>query len=65
MPEPSLSGLRRFSAAGPVAMLAVLFVLLSIVVPDFLGVRNMRGLILSVTLVATIAPTMMLVRALR
>ncbi len=65
MPQPSLSGLRRFSAAGPVAMLAVLFVLLSIFVPDFLGVRNMRGLILSVTLVATIAPTMMLVLALR
>lgn len=46
-------------------MLAVLFVLLSVFVPDFLGVRNMRGLILSVTLVGTIAPTMMLVLALR
>jgi L-arabinose transport system permease protein len=63
LPKPSI--LSRFSAAGPLAMLAVLFVLLSIFVPDFLGVRNMRGLILSVTLVATIAPTMMLVLALR
>ena len=63
LPKPSV--LSRFSAAGPLAMLAVLFVLLSIFVPDFLGVRNMRGLILSVTLVATIAPTMMLVLALR
>ena len=65
MGTPNLSLLRRFSAAGPLLMLAVLFVLLSIFVPDFLGVRNMRGLILSVTLVATIAPTMMLVLALR
>ncbi|GAA0207370.1 L-arabinose ABC transporter permease AraH [Brevundimonas nasdae] len=60
-----LSSIRRFSAAGPLVMLAVLFVLLSVFVPDFLGVRNMRGLILSVTLVGTIAPTMMLVLALR
>jgi L-arabinose transport system permease protein len=65
MGNPNLSLLRRFSAAGPLLMLAVLFVLLSIFVPDFLGVRNMRGLILSVTLVATVAPTMMLVLALR
>ena len=65
MGHPNLSLLHRFSAAGPLLMLAVLFVLLSIFVPDFLGVRNMRGLILSVTLVATIAPTMMLVLALR
>jgi L-arabinose transport system permease protein len=65
MSQPRSSILSRFSAAGPLVMLAVLFVLLSIFVPDFLGVRNMRGLILSVTLVATIAPTMMLVLALR
>src|SRR5260370_36148621 len=36
-----------------------------VLVPDFAGLRNMRGLILSVTLVGTIAPTMMLVLALR
>jgi L-arabinose transport system permease protein len=65
MGNSNLSFLRRFSAAGPLLMLAVLFVLLSVFVPDFLGLRNMRGLILSVTLVATIAPTMMLVLALR
>jgi L-arabinose transport system permease protein len=65
MGTSNFSLLRRFSAAGPLLMLAVLFVLLSIFVPDFLGVRNMRGLILSVTLVATIAPTMMMVLALR
>ncbi len=34
-------------------------------VPDFGGLRNIRGLILSVTLVGTIATTMMLVLALR
>jgi L-arabinose transport system permease protein len=65
MGTSNLSFLRRFSAAGPLLMLAVLFALLSVFVPDFLGLRNMRGLILSVTLVATIAPTMMLVLALR
>jgi L-arabinose transport system permease protein len=65
MGNSNSSFLRRFSAAGPLLMLAVLFVLLSVFVPDFLGLRNMRGLILSVTLVATIAPTMMLVLALR
>jgi L-arabinose transport system permease protein len=36
-----------------------------VLVPDFAGLRNMRGLILSVTLVGTIATTMMLVLALR
>jgi L-arabinose transport system permease protein len=38
---------------------------LCVLVPDFAGLRNMRGLILSVTLVGTIATTMMLVLALR
>jgi len=51
--------------AGPLLALAVLLGLLSLLVPDFLGVRNLRGLLLSVTLVGTIAATMMLVLAMR
>lgn len=51
--------------AGPLILLAILLAALSAVVPDFLGVRNMRGLLLSVTLVGTIAATMMLVLAMR
>jgi len=58
--RPSLS---RFATAGPLLVLVVLFVLLSLLVPDFLGLRNMRGLLLSVTLVGTIASSMMLVLA--
>ena len=57
--------LRRLGAFGPLLMLLVLFALLGALVPDFLGLRNMRGLVLSVTLVGTIATTMMLVLALR
>lgn len=51
--------------AGPLLLLVLLLGLLSLLVPDFLGVRNMRGLLLSVTLVGTIAATMMLVLAMR
>lgn len=65
MGTPNLSRLTRLNTLGPLVMLAVLFVALAMFVPDFLGVRNLRGLILSVTLVATIAPTMMLVLAMR
>ena len=54
--------LQRF---GPLALLVILVGLLSLLVPDFLGVRNLRGLLLSVTLVGTIAATMMLVLAMR
>ena len=51
--------------AGPLIALAVLLAILSLVVPDFLGIRNLQGLLLSVTLVGTIAATMMLVLAMR
>ncbi|KAB7644875.1 L-arabinose ABC transporter permease AraH [Polymorphobacter fuscus] len=56
---------RLFQRSGPLILLAVLLVLLSLFVPDFLGLRNLRGLMLSVTLVGTIAATMMLVLAMR
>ena len=49
----------------PVLLLAAVLGLLSLLVPDFLGTRNMLGLLLSVTLVGTIAATMMLVLAMR
>jgi L-arabinose transport system permease protein len=57
--------MRRLGPFLPLVVLVVLFAALGAFVPDFLGVRNMRGLILSVTLVGTIATTMMLVLALR
>jgi len=50
---------------GPLVLLLIVFAGLGLLVPDFLGLRNMRGLVLSVTLVGTIATTMMLVLALR
>ncbi|AGH49665.1 MULTISPECIES: L-arabinose ABC transporter permease AraH [Sphingomonas] len=65
MAQSSPPLLRRLGAAGPLLIFVVLFALLSVFVPDFFGVRNMRGLVLSVTLVGTIATTMMLVLALR
>ena len=43
---------------------AVLFVALAVTVPDFLTTRNMQGLLLSVTLIGSIAVTMMFVLAL-
>lgn len=55
----------RAGAFAPLLIFVLLFAALSILVPDFFGIRNMRGLILSVTLVGTIATTMMLVLALR
>ena len=63
--SPSQPFHRRMAALGPLLLLFVVFALLSALVPDFLGIRNMRGLVLSVTLVGTIATTMMLVLALR
>ncbi|WP_210163245.1 L-arabinose ABC transporter permease AraH [Niveispirillum irakense] len=56
---------RRYSAIGPLLVLLVLFACLALFVPDFAGARNMRGLILSVSLVGTVTTTMMLVLALR
>jgi L-arabinose transport system permease protein len=53
------------SRLGPVLLLALLVVLLGLAVPDFLSVRNAQGLLLSVTLVGTIAATMMLVLAMK
>lgn len=50
---------------GPLLLLVIVFAALGALVPDFLGPRNMRGLLLSVTLVGTIATTMMMVLALR
>ena len=42
----------------------VLFATLSLTVPDFLTPRNIQGLLLSVTLIGSIAVTMMFVLAL-
>jgi len=61
--RPRLS--RLIGAAGPMLVLLALLALLAAFVPDFAGVRNVRGLILSVSLVGMIATTMMLVLALR
>ena len=60
---PSL--LRRAGGLGPLLLLVIVFAVLGALVPDFLGIRNVRGLLLSVTLVGTIASTMMLVLAMR
>jgi L-arabinose transport system permease protein len=50
--------------SGIVVAFVVLFVVLSATVPDFLTTRNIQGLLLSVTLIGSIAVTMMLVLAL-
>ena len=59
------SKLNRLNVLGPMLMLVAVLALLGLLIPDFLNLRNMRGLILSVTLVGTIASTMMLALALR
>jgi L-arabinose transport system permease protein len=51
--------------SGPLIALLLLLAALSLTVPDFLGARNLQGLLLSITLVGTIAATMMLVLAMR
>lgn len=56
--------LRRLSGSGMVFAFLLLFVLLSAGVPDFLTVRNLQGLLLSVSLIGGIAVSMMLVLAL-
>lgn len=63
--SPKTNVLGRAGAFAPLLIFILLFAGLSILVPDFFGIRNMRGLILSVTLVGTVATTMMLVLALR
>lgn len=59
----TIASLRR--RGGPLVVLILLAAILSLTVPDFFGVRNLQGLLLSVTLVGTIAATMMLVLAMR
>lgn len=54
----------RLASGGPVIVLLVLLALLSLIVPDFFGIRNFRGLIMSVSLVGTVAAAAMLVLAL-
>ncbi|WP_420136492.1 L-arabinose ABC transporter permease AraH [Sphingomonas sp.] len=56
---------RLLRRSGPLILLLLLMALLSVAVPDFMGLRNLRGLLLSITLVGTIAATMMLVLAMR
>jgi L-arabinose transport system permease protein len=65
MTESANAILRRLSGAGPIILLALLFAALAVLVPDFMGLRNLKGLILSVSLVGMIAATMMFVLALR
>lgn len=60
MTKPTL-----LSRIGLVLVLAAVVILLGLFIPDFLSVRNAQGLLLSVTLVGTIAATMMLVLAMR
>src|SRR5690349_15729218 len=55
----------RLNALAPLLLLVAVIALLGLFIPDFLNPRNMRGLVLSVTLVGTIASTMMLALALR
>jgi L-arabinose transport system permease protein len=50
--------------SGIVVAFVILFAVLSFTVPGFLSPRNMQGLLLSVTLIGTVAVTMMLVLAL-
>ncbi|GAA5172661.1 L-arabinose ABC transporter permease AraH [Modicisalibacter zincidurans] len=50
--------------SGLIAIFILLFIGLSVLVPDFLTGRNIVGLLLSVTLIGTIATTMMMVLAL-
>jgi len=50
--------------SGIVVVFLVLFVTLSLTVPDFISSRNIQGLLLSVTLIGSISVTMMFVLAL-
>lgn len=62
MKAPSAIGMNTLA---PLIALVTLVVILSISVPDFMSGRNLRGLVLSVSLVGAIATTMMLVLAMR
>jgi L-arabinose transport system permease protein len=55
---------RMLNKSGIVMVFGILFVVLCMTVPDFLTSRNMQGLLLSVTLIGSIAVTMMFVLAL-
>ncbi|QIE26305.1 L-arabinose ABC transporter permease AraH [Caballeronia sp. SBC2] len=50
--------------SGIVMVFVILFVTLSLTVPDFISSRNIQGLLLSVTLIGSISVTMMFVLAL-
>lgn len=50
--------------SGLIAIFLLLFVALAVLIPDFLTGRNMVGLLLSITLIGSLATTMMLVLAL-
>nr|WP_202980215.1 L-arabinose ABC transporter permease AraH [Marinobacter fonticola] len=68
-PAKSRAGLPKairtlMDTSGLIAIFILLFIGLSVLVPDFLTGRNIVGLLLSVTLIGTIATTMMLVLAL-
>lgn len=54
----------KLSGSGIVVAFLILFVLLSVLVPNFFTVRNVQGLLLSVSLIGCIAATMMFVLAL-
>ncbi|WP_284732665.1 L-arabinose ABC transporter permease AraH [Larsenimonas rhizosphaerae] len=67
--EPARSGLPKplrtlLDTSGLIAVFVLLFAGLAIFVPDFLTGRNIVGLLLSVTLIGSIATTMMMVLAL-
>ncbi|HVW50216.1 MAG TPA: L-arabinose ABC transporter permease AraH [Trinickia sp.] len=55
---------RLLNKSGIVMVFAILFIVLCFTVPDFMTSRNMQGLLLSVTLIGSIAVTMMFVLAL-
>ncbi|SER42506.1 L-arabinose transport system permease protein [Vreelandella subterranea] len=50
--------------SGLIAIFLLLFIALAVLIPDFLTGRNMVGLLLSITLIGSLATTMMLVLAL-
>jgi len=50
--------------SGMIAIFLLLFIALAVLIPDFLTGRNMVGLLLSITLIGSLATTMMLVLAL-
>ena len=67
--EPARTGLPKplrtlLDTSGLIAVFVLLFAGLAIFVPDFLTGRNIVGLLLSVTLIGSIATTMMMVLAL-